>query len=69
VQDDLLGPLASKLELSLEEIDEFFLSGPYYRMFIGFAFEEYATVMWDEADQGALKSGHTALNELNPGSK
>jgi hypothetical protein len=47
VQRDLLYPLADKLEASVEEMEDFFLSGPYHHMFIGFAFEEYATVLWD----------------------
>jgi len=47
VQNDLLNPLADKLEVSVEELEDFFLSGPYHHMFVGFAFEEYATVLWD----------------------
>ncbi len=47
VQRDLLNPLADKLEVSLEEMEDFFLSGPYHHMVIGFVFEEFATVLWD----------------------
>ena len=44
---NLLDPVARKLEVDFEELEEFIFSGPYQHMFFGFAFEEYATVLWD----------------------
>jgi len=54
VQRDLLNPLADKLEVSLEELEDFFLSGPYHHMVIGFAFEELATVLWDSEKRNLI---------------
>jgi len=56
VQRDLLNPLAEKLEVSFEEMEEFFLSGPYHHMFIGFAFEEFATVLWDNEERNLTEA-------------
>jgi len=54
VQRDLLTPLADKLEVSLDEMEDFFLSGPYHHMVIGFAFEEFATVLWDRDNRNLI---------------
>jgi hypothetical protein len=54
VQRDLLNPLADKLEVSLEEMEGFFLSGPFHHMVIGFAFEEFATVLWDNQKRNLI---------------
>lgn len=56
VQQDLLNPLADKLELSVEDLEEFFLAGPYHHMFFGFAFEEYATVLWDNEKRTLIEA-------------
>lgn len=56
VQRDLLNPLADKLEVSVEELEDFFLSGPYHHMFVGFAFEEFATVPWDNEKRTLIEA-------------
>lgn len=56
VQADLLGPLADKLEVSVEELEEFFYSGPYSHMVIGFSFEEYATALWDNEQRNLIEA-------------
>lgn len=56
VQDELLGPLAEKLEVSVDELEAFFYSGPYSHMVIGFGFEEYATAIWDNEQHNLIEA-------------
>lgn len=56
VQDNLLGPLAKKLEVSVDELEAFFYSGPYSHMVIGFGFEEYATALWDNEQHNLIEA-------------
>lgn len=56
VQDQLLGPLAKKLEVSVDELTAFFYSGPYSHMVIGFGFEEYATALWDNEQHNLIEA-------------
>ncbi|MAL94596.1 MAG: hypothetical protein CME40_05940 [Haliea sp.] len=56
VQAELLEPLAGKLEVSAEELEEFFYSGPYSHMVIGFGFEDYATAVWDNEARNLIEA-------------
>ncbi|WP_035529125.1 hypothetical protein [Haliea salexigens] len=56
VQEDLLGPLAEKLDVSFEALEDFFYAGPYSHMVIGFSFEEYATVLWDNEPHNLIEA-------------
>jgi len=47
VTDELILPIANSLSISVEEAGAFFMEGPFGHMLFGFAFEEYATALWD----------------------
>ena len=54
--DELLGPVADKLDISLDEASEFFFDGPFGQMAFGFLFEEYATARWDNEEQSLIEA-------------
>ena len=54
--DELLGPVADKLDISLDEASEFFFDGPFEQMAFGFLFEEYATARWDNEEQSLIEA-------------
>ena len=47
LEDEFLGPVADKLNLSVDEAAAYLFDGHFGHMAFGFVFEEYATVRWD----------------------
>jgi hypothetical protein len=47
LEDEFLAPVADKLDLSLDEVSDYFFDGHFGHMAFGFVFEEFATVQWD----------------------
>jgi len=54
--DELLTPVADKLDLSPDEASDYFFDGPFGHMAFGFVFEEFATVLWDNDQQTLIEA-------------
>jgi len=54
LENDLLLPVADKLDLDVEELSEFLTEGPFGHMVFGFLFEEYAAVPWDNEEHSLI---------------
>ena len=56
LEDEFLAPVADELDLSMDEVSDFFLDGPFEHMAFGFLFEEYATAQWDNDDHSLIEA-------------